>query len=105
MVHAKKRYGQHFLQDAWADKLVAATDPQRDDRFIEIGPGPGVLTVRLASRGSGLGAIEAVGEMVQSLEPKLPGNVTLMHADFLDVDLAAITGGQRVRVAGNLPYN
>ena len=102
---AKKRYGQHFLQEAWADKLVATTDPQPDDRFIEIGPGPGVLTVRLASRVSDVMAIEVDREMVQALEPRLPGNVTLMHADFLDVDLAAITGGQRVRVAGNLPYN
>ena len=46
----KKRYGQHFLQAAWADKLVAAIDPQPDDAFLEIGPGPGALTLRLAPR-------------------------------------------------------
>ena len=64
---AKKRYGQHFLQDAWADKLVAAIDPQRDDRFIEIGPGPGALTVRLASRVSDVMAIEVDQAMVEAL--------------------------------------
>jgi 16S rRNA (adenine1518-N6/adenine1519-N6)-dimethyltransferase len=103
-VHAKKRYGQHFLQDAWADKLITAIDPLPDDRFIEIGPGPGALTLRLAPRVSHLTAIEVDREMVASLGRRLPGNVTLVHADFLEVDLAAIAEG-RLRVAGNLPYN
>ena len=104
-MRAKKRLGQHFLQDAWADKLITAIDPLRDDRFIEIGPGPGALTLRLAPRVAHLTAIEVDREMVASLGPTLPGNVTLIHADFLDVDLAAIAEGRRLRVAGNLPYN
>ena len=104
-MRAKKRLGQHFLQGAWADKLIAAIDPLRDDRFVEIGPGPGALTLRLAARVSHLTAIEVDREMVASLGPTLPGNVTLIHADFLDVDLAAMAEGRRLRVAGNLPYN
>ena len=38
---SRKRFGQHFLQPAWADRLVAAIAPRPDDRFLEIGPGPG----------------------------------------------------------------
>ena len=102
---AKKRFGQHFLQDAWADKLVTVIDPQPDDQFIEIGSGPGVLTRRLAPRVSHLTAIEVDRDMVASLAPDLPANVTLIHGDFLEVDLGAIAEGHRVRVAGNLPYN
>ncbi len=104
-VRAKKRFGQHFLQDAWADKLIAVIEPQSDDQFIEIGPGPGVLTLRLAPRVSYVTAIEIDRDMVAGLEPKLPGNVMLMHDDFLRIDLAAIAGSHPVRVAGNLPYN
>jgi len=104
-VRAKKRLGQHFLQDAWADKLVTAIDPSLDDRFIEIGPGTGALTLRLAPRVSHLTAIDVDREMVASLEPKVPANVTLIHADFLEIDLRAIAAGHRLRVAGNLPYN
>ena len=37
-----------FPRAAWADKLVAAIEPQPADRFLEIGPGPGALTLRLA---------------------------------------------------------
>jgi len=105
MVRAKKRFGQHFLQHAWADKLITVIDPQPDDKFIEIGPGRGALTFRLAPRVSHLTAIEVDRDMVAALESKLPANVTVIHADFLEADLVDISGAQRFRVAGNLPYN
>lgn len=104
-MRAKKRYGQHFLQGAWADKLVEAMRPQPDDQFLEIGPGPGALTLRLAPRVARLTAIEVDPDMVAQLRPQLPGNVTLVEQDFLEADLAALTGNGPVRVAGNLPYN
>lgn len=130
-----KRLGQHFLQAAWADKLVAAIEPHSDDRFLEIGPGPGALTLRLAPCVAHLTAIEVDRQMVALLGPRLPSNVTLIAADFLEFDLASIAGspeglryedgsddGMRthpgspeglryedrkdgLRVAGNLPYN
>jgi 16S rRNA (adenine1518-N6/adenine1519-N6)-dimethyltransferase len=104
-VRAKKRYGQHFLQGAWADRLVNAIAPDHGDHFIEIGPGPGALTVRLAPRVAHLTAIELDPDMVALLRPRLPDNVTLIGGDFLDVDLQALIAGADVRVAGNLPYN
>ena len=104
-VRAKKRYGQHFLQAAWADKLVAAIGPAKDDSFLEIGPGPGALTLRLAPRVGHLTAVELDAEMVATLRPILPPNVELVHADFLEFDLASAAVTPPLRVAGNLPYN
>lgn len=104
-MRAKKRYGQHFLQGAWADKLVEAIAPEPEDRFLEIGPGPGALTLRLAPLVSHLTAIEVDREMVTALRPALPPNVELIEADFLDYDLAQVAGRGPVRVVGNLPYN
>jgi 16S rRNA (adenine1518-N6/adenine1519-N6)-dimethyltransferase len=109
-VRALKKYGQHFLEPAWAAKLVAAIDPQRDDRFLEIGPGPGALTSRLAPLVSHVTAVEVDPEMVVALRPKLPVNVTLVHQDFLEFDLEGLAleglaGSAPLRVAGNLPYN
>ena len=72
MVRARKRFGQHFLEAPWADKLVAAIDPQPEDRFLEIGPGPGALTLRLAPKVAELTAVETDGRMVEALRPKLP---------------------------------
>lgn len=103
-MRALKRFGQHFLEPAWADKLIAAIDPHPDDHFLEIGPGPGALTRRLAPRVAHLTAIEIDPVMVSELTPKLPANVTLVHADFLEADLSSLGDGP-LRVAGNLPYN
>ena len=104
-MRALKRFGQHFLEPAWADKLVSAIGPQPSDRFLEIGPGPGALTLRLAPRVAHLTAVEVDREMVERLQPRLPENVTLLQADFLEFDLALLSPSFPIRVAGNLPYN
>src|SRR5687767_2978355 len=106
-MYPKKRYGQHFLLPQWADKVVAAIDPQPGDRFLEIGSGPGVLTTRLAPRVAHLTAVEVDREMVELLTPGLPANVTLVHQDFLDTPVGWLADGSEgpLRVASNLPYN
>src|SRR5688572_30687447 len=104
-MRAKKRLGQHFLQPQWAEKLVQAIQPSPADEFLEIGPGPGALTLRLAPRVSHLTAIEVDPDMIAALRPSLPANVTLVEGDVLEADLPSLLDGKRVRVAGNLPYN
>ncbi len=101
----RKRFGQHFLAPAWADKVVQAIKPARDERFLEIGPGPGALTLRLASRVDHLTAIEIDRDLAAELRPQLPRNVDLIVGDFLDVDLTPFLREGPLRVAGNLPYN
>ena len=102
---AKKKLGQHFLEPVWAEKVVAAIDPHPADCFLEIGPGPGALTLRLAPRVAHLTAIEVDADMIEALRPKIPGNVTLVHADFLDIATEPLPISPPFRVAGNLPYN
>jgi 16S rRNA (adenine1518-N6/adenine1519-N6)-dimethyltransferase len=101
----RKRYGQHFLEPAWAEKLVKAIDPQPDDRFLEIGPGPGALTMRLAPRVAHLTAVEIDRDIVAALASQVPPNVEIVEGDFLEMDLGPLAKGGRLRVAGNLPYN
>lgn len=107
MAHTRKRFGQHFLESVWADKVVSAIAPEPDDVFVEIGPGPGILTLRLAQRVSRLIAIEIDRDLVATLLPKLPPNASIIAGDVLDIDLdAALPQMARpIRVAGNLPYN
>lgn len=103
-VRAKKRLGQHFLEPSWADRLVQKIDPQPSDHFLEIGPGPGALTDRLAPRVEHLTAVEVDREMADALGPRLPANVSLVRQDILEFDLVALAA-RDLRVAGNLPYN
>jgi 16S rRNA (adenine1518-N6/adenine1519-N6)-dimethyltransferase len=101
----RKRFGQHFLAPAWADKVVRAIAPARDEQFLEIGPGPGALTLRLASRVDHLTAIEIDRDLAAALRPQLPRNVDLVVGDILEVDLARYLVAGPLRIAGNLPYN
>jgi 16S rRNA (adenine1518-N6/adenine1519-N6)-dimethyltransferase len=104
VVLARKKFGQHFLEPAWAERLVQAIDPRPADEFLEIGPGPGALTLRLAPLVSQLTAVEIDPAMIAALAPRVPANVTLVQADFLEFDVASAAAGP-TRVAGNLPYN
>src|SRR4051812_42379610 len=79
-----KRLGQHFLQPPWADRLADAIQPRREDRFLEIGPGPGALTLRLAPRVAQLTAVELDPRMVADLRPRVPANVTVIQQDILE---------------------
>ena len=101
----RKRFGQHFLEPVWADKVITAIAPRPDDVFVEIGPGAGALTLRLAPRVARLTAIEIDRDLIAQLEPRLPSNVTLINGDFLQESSPIGHPTSVVRVAGNLPYN
>jgi len=105
MTRPRKRFGQHFLESAWADKVVDAIAPSPTDRFLEIGPGPGALTLRLAPRVALLTAIEVDRDLAARLARAVPANTTIVVGDVLDQNVAAFASGGPLRVAGNLPYN
>ena len=101
---SRQRLGQHFLANSSAlDRIARAACPEREPLVIEIGPGRGALTERLAHRAERLTAIEIDAELAEHLRVKFRGNssVTVIHADALEADLAQ--WGTAV-IAGNLPY-
>ena len=103
----KKRFGQHFLEKPWVDKLIASLAAQPADTFLEIGPGRGALTIPLAPLVREIIAIEIDRDLAAALPGDVPGNVRVVQGDFLNVDLAAVLqdAERPVRVVGNLPYN
>jgi 16S rRNA (adenine1518-N6/adenine1519-N6)-dimethyltransferase len=101
----RKRFGQHFLERAWADRVVDAIAPATGDVVVEIGPGRGALTLSLAERVSTVVAIEIDRDLASALAGRAPSNVRVVSADVLDVDVPALLEGRRFRLAGNLPYN
>lgn len=120
----RKRFGQHFLQQAWAEKVVAAIDPKPGDVFLEIGPGEGALTLPLAARGVPIVAVEIDRDLARGLAGRVPPSVTIVTGDILETDVVPFLTGitpqstayatrqsgappakARYRVAANLPYN
>jgi 16S rRNA (adenine1518-N6/adenine1519-N6)-dimethyltransferase len=105
-VHARKRFGQHFLTSPQViDSIVAAIAPRAGDTLVEIGPGRGAITEPLAKSGVTLHAIEFDRDLAGWLEERFAGtpNVSIVQADALRFDFASL--GARLRVVGNLPYN
>ncbi len=104
---ARKRFGQHFLERPWADKLVAGLQVAPGDVFVEIGPGLGALTRPLAETGATIRAIELDRDLAAALAEWAPPTLTLVIGDFLALDDAGVLppGDGPVRIVGNLPYN
>lgn len=98
----RKDLGQHFLRDeSVLDAVVAAAELQSTHRVLEIGPGPGNLTDRLARRVRNVVAIEADTSLAPHLEKRWP-NVQLVVGDAVQTDLAQY--GRFDRIVANLPY-
>jgi 16S rRNA (adenine1518-N6/adenine1519-N6)-dimethyltransferase len=89
-----RRLGQHFLSDpAILDRIVDAISPDAGDLVLEIGPGTGTLTRRLAPRVGYVVAIERDARLVVALreggrggDAPLPANVTVIEGDALTLD-------------------
>jgi 16S rRNA (adenine1518-N6/adenine1519-N6)-dimethyltransferase len=116
---ARQRLGQHFLSDAgWREQIARAigvsehsslrtqAEPHQPHCWIEIGAGHGEMTAYLAATGDTVYAIELdppLAARLEKLAKKFP-NLSVVHADVLETDLAALAGERRIRVYGNLPY-
>ncbi len=115
-MRARRRFGQHFLEPVWQRKVLDAIAPAPGERFLEIGPGRGALTLGLAARGAEVVGIEVDRDLAAELSARADAGIRVVCADVLAVDLAALVRevagaredgapGVPVRVAANLPYN
>ncbi len=109
MVTSRKRFGQHFLAPEWARKVVDVIAPAPQDVFLEIGPGTGALTRPLAASAKEVVAVEIDRNLASALAGQVPGNVSIVTGNFLDIDTESLVretaSADGLRVAGNLPYN
>lgn len=107
-MHARKRFGQHFLHDpAVIERIVAAIAPLPGEKMVEIGPGRGAMTLPLLQITGELTVVEIDRDLPAILEQLCAGagRLDIINADALRFDFAALAGGEPLRIAGNLPYN
>ena len=86
------------------EQIIAAIHPQSGERFVEIGPGLGALTLPLLRRLGHLDVIEIDRDIVADLRAAHSvDRLTIHEGDALEFDFTTL--GCDLRVVGNLPYN
>lgn len=112
--HGKRRaLGQHFLRDEEVvERIVDLVAPTAADLAVEIGPGEGALTGRLARAAGRFIALEVDAALAATLAARFGGapTVEIRHADALRFDWRGLPAlrpdaGGRVLIVGNLPYS
>jgi 16S rRNA (adenine1518-N6/adenine1519-N6)-dimethyltransferase len=114
-IRVKKGLGQHFLIDEKVLETIvdtAALTPA--DTVIEVGPGLGILTARLAEKAGWIIAIELDNRLADLLTRTLPyDNIVVLNEDVLGTSPAGLLESEAPRfpaaltsykVVANLPY-
>lgn len=108
----KKSLGQNFLIDSnILDKIVDTAAIDKNTGVIEIGPGLGALTQKLASNAGKVIAIEIDRQLIPILQENLLAypNVKIINMDVLKISIPELISTElgnfsSVKVVANLPY-
>lgn len=109
-MYAKKSLGQNFLTSTAAvHHMVTASNAQKGDIVLEIGPGKGALTTALLETGAHVIVVEKDDRMIPLLSETFSdkieaGQLTLIHGDILETDISLITQNRPYKVIANIPY-
>jgi len=106
---ARKSLGQNFLVDPNIQKrIVHAVQPAADDEILEIGPGTGAITRRLAGLVRRLLAVELDDRLAADLDAEFRDDPStlILNRDILDLDINDVSSHtDSLKVVGNIPYN
>ncbi|MGI6318054.1 MAG: ribosomal RNA small subunit methyltransferase A [Firmicutes bacterium] len=121
-LHPHRNMGQHFLVDEnILDKIIAAASPEKGDFVLDIGAGPGAISLAMAGKVAGIIAIEwdsGLADLLKGLAKKkglaalhvIEGDVRRLELEeicsaYWGADLVADSRGQApLKVVANLPY-
>ena len=92
---------QHFLKDdSVVEQMVSAAEINEDDIVLEIGPGKGIITSKLAEKAKKVIAIE-LDEAFKKYLDKLPENVEVIYGNASEV----LTKVKFNKIVSNIPFS
>ena len=104
--------GQNFLiNEGVYNDIIAAANLTKDDVVLEIGPGLGFLTQKLAEVAKKVVAVELDDKLAVVLRDRLDEldvkNVEIINKNILDFDdeIDELLGTVKYKIVANLPYN
>lgn len=107
-ITAKKSLGQNWLvNEGVLDRIVAAAGISEGATVLEVGPGTGALTKRLAATGARVIAVEKDVRLIEPLRERFAGlpNVSIVEGDILSLDIRHLSLDiSAYKVVANLPY-
>jgi len=101
-----KGLGQNFLIDKNVlEKIIKVSEIKKTDTVLEVGPGMGVLTQKLAEKARRIVAVEKDETMIEVLKETVNdfNNIEVISEDILQIDLAQYTK-KPYKVIANIPY-
>jgi 16S rRNA (adenine1518-N6/adenine1519-N6)-dimethyltransferase len=102
---ARKRFGQNFLVSERAlDRIVRLAKIDENSKVVEIGPGLGALSKKIAETKCHAVAVEVDRDLAQFLRTEIP-TLNVFDADATTVDWDEVCPGDGWTVVANLPYN
>ncbi len=110
-VYPSKSKGQNFLLcDDVLEKIAVAGDIKKEDTILEIGPGFGFLTRKLAEKGGHIISVELDKSLMSAVKKELKGyeNIEFINNDILKLsysELINLTKGKEYKIIANIPYN
>jgi 16S rRNA (adenine1518-N6/adenine1519-N6)-dimethyltransferase len=103
MKMSKRKTGQNFLiNNKIAENEVKKANLNQNDTVLEIGPGKGILTNKIAEQVNHVIAVEIDKNLIKILKDIVPSNVELINADILDIDFNSLTKFNKI--VANLPF-
>lgn len=104
-IKPSKGLGQNFLiNDSLLEKIIESADIKKGDIVLEVGPGIGNLTTKLAEKSARVVAVEKDEKMVAILKQAVSNfpNLDIVQGDALDPNFK--TPASSYKIVANLPY-
>ncbi len=109
-IKPEKSKGQNFLiNESIYDKIVDSAEITKNDLILEVGPGLGFLTFKLAQKAKKVLTVEVDSKIAEvldiSLKAKSISNIKIFNQDILKAKGENFSAIGDYKIVSNLPYN